>query len=530
MGGTATLALDEVPTTLNDHTLAGDNPSTRAVDSAILPQVFQIGPSGTPVLDTAVVTSAELVGVNPQTVVYQINPHAVWSDGVPIDVDDFIYAWESQRGGTNDIDGAPDSVASTLGYRDIVSVTGSNNARTVTVVFRTPYGDWSSLFDDLLPAHIAERVGWNDGFNSFDPTVLVSGGPWVVTSWDPGRQIVLGRNPRWWGNAPHLDSIVVNATGGGEAITQALRGGSTDVAYSSTFGSVQLGQLSSLSGFQTSESLGTKMLQLVFNTRRAPLDDVTVRQGIAHAIDRAGIVTTLVQPLNPSIWEDNNHLFANAQPQYVDDGAGYVYADPATADRLLTQAGLVPDAEGTWTMHGSPVTFQLAWADDDPWSEAVEPTLAAQLISAGFDVTAVPVPASQLLGSVLPAGNFDLAIAPIDASAFPSQIAQYFTSSVSVTGQGQDENWSGFSDPRLDGLFTQAAQQLGTNLSGPLYDQADQQLWSDMTSLPLFAEPSLLVSSAWVGGVENASGPLGPLFSANGWFRLIAARSKSNRA
>ena len=201
-GGTVTVALDQVPTTLNDHTVAGDTPSGRMLASALWAQVFRVGPGLTPQLDTNVVDSAEVVSLDPQTVVYKIDPRAVWSDGVPIDADDFAYAWDAQRGGATDIDGTPDSVASTLGYRDIESLTGSNGGKTVTVVFRTPFADWASLFDDLLPAHIATVVGWNHGFDHFDPAVLVSGGPWEVVSWQPGSEIVLGRNPRWWGSPP----------------------------------------------------------------------------------------------------------------------------------------------------------------------------------------------------------------------------------------------------------------------------------------------------------------------------------------
>ena len=527
-GGTVTVALDQVPTTLNDHTVLGDNPSTRLVSSAIWPQVFQVGPGQTPVLDTAVVNSAELVGVDPQTVVYQIDPRAVWSDGVPINVDDFVYAWQSQRGGGNDVDRTADSVASTLGYRDIASVTGSNAGRTVTVVFRTSYGDWASLFDDLLPAHIAERVGWNHGFDSFNPGVLVSGGPWQVTSWQPGRQIVLDWNDHWWGSPPHLDRIVFDAVPGQEAMVNALRGGSADVGYPSAFDSASLAELSSSPGLETQESLGTTMLQLVFNVHHAPLGDSAVRQGIAHAIDRAGIAATVVQPLDRSVWEDNNHLFANTQPQYVDDASGYVTADPATADRLLTQGGLVADANGTWTQHGAPVTLELVWADDDPWSAATEPLVAAELVGAGFDVTAVPVTSALLTGSVLPAGAFDLAIAPVEASAYPTASAGHFTSAVSVTGPGASEDWSGFSAARLDALMTQAAQQLGSNQATPLYNQLDRELWVAMPTLPLFAEPTLLVNSAWVSGVQDDPGGLGPVFSATSWFRVAAAHRKSS--
>ncbi len=58
-----------------------------------------------------------------------VNPKAVWSDGVPVTADDFIYAWQSQRGDGVDVDGQPDQVASTLGYRDVASVTGSHGGR-----------------------------------------------------------------------------------------------------------------------------------------------------------------------------------------------------------------------------------------------------------------------------------------------------------------------------------------------------------------------------------------------------------------
>ena len=117
------------PTTLNDHTVAGDTPAGRMLASAVWAQVFRVGPGLTPQLDTNVVDSAEVVSLQPQTVVYQIDPRAVWSDGVPISADDFAYAWQSQKGGAIDVDGSPDSVASTLGYRDIDSLTGSNGGQ-----------------------------------------------------------------------------------------------------------------------------------------------------------------------------------------------------------------------------------------------------------------------------------------------------------------------------------------------------------------------------------------------------------------
>ena len=244
-GGSVTVALDQVPTTLNDHTAAGDTPVGRMLGSAIWAQVFRVGPDLTPQLDTNVVDSAEVISLSPQTVVYQIDPRAVWSDGTPISADDFTYAWQAQRGSGLDVDGTPDSVASTLGYRDIASLTGSDNGKTVTVVFRTPFADWPSLFDDLLPAHVAQLVGWNPGFDHFAAGVFVSGGPYEVQSFQPGSEIVLQRNPRWWGSPSNLDKITVRASAANAALTSAMGQGQVQVAYPSGFDQSFLAQASS---------------------------------------------------------------------------------------------------------------------------------------------------------------------------------------------------------------------------------------------------------------------------------------------
>jgi peptide/nickel transport system substrate-binding protein len=527
-GGTVTVALDQVPTTLNDHTVAGDTPAGRMLASAVFAQVFRVGPGLTPQLDTNVVDSAEVISLQPQTVVYQIDPRAMWSDSVPINAADFAYAWQSQKGGATDIDGSPDSVASTLGYRDIASLLGSNNGRTVTVVFRTPFADWTSLFDDLLPSHIAERVGWNHGFDHFDPGVLVSGGPWEVRSWRPGSDIVLGRNPRWWASPPHLDRFEARAVTGNAALAAALGRGQVQVAYPSGFDPSLMAQASSSSVLQTQVGLGTRMLQLEFNVRHPPLDVAAIRQGIAHAIDRAGLVQSIGQPEDHSVWEDNHHLFANGEPGYADGAAGYEEPDLTASARLLEQGGLGLSGRGTWNLHGKPVILSLVWAQDDTWSAAAGPIVAAQLVAAGFEVLSTPLPSAQLYGTVLPAGAFDLALAPVNASAFPTTLGNVFSTSPAVTGGAPTQDWSGFDDPKIDTLFAQAAQQLAPPSANVVYQQIDQALWTAMPTLPLFAEPSMLVWSSSLSGMSDDPGGLGPLWNMRLWARLAPAPTRAS--
>ena len=528
-GGTVTVALDQVPTTLNDHTVAGDTEAGRMVASLVWAQVFRVGPGLAPQLDTNVVDSAEVISLSPQTVVYQIDPRAVWSDGVPISEADFLYAWDAQKGGGTDIDGTPDSVTSTLGYRDIESLTGSNGGKTVTVVFRTPFADWASLFDDLLPAHIAQQVGWNSGFDQLSPAVSVSGGPYEVASWQPGSEIVLTRNPRWWGSPSSLDRVVVRAVTGDGALTSALGQGGVQVAYPGGFDPSFMAQTSSSSVLQTQVDLGTTMLQLEFNVRRAPLNVAATREGIAHAIDRAGLVETVGQPEDHSVWEDNDHLVANGEPGYVDDASGYEQAEPVLSARLLEQSGFTTDARGAWSLHGKPVTLNLVWAADDPWSAAVGPIVAAQLVAAGFDVAATPMSSAQLYGTALPGGAFDLALVPVEQSAYPSALGNVFSTSPAVTGAAVPADWTGFDDPKIDALFSQAAQDLAPPSAHAIYQQIDQDLWVAMPTLPLFAEPTMLVWSSSLSGVGDDPGGLGPMWGVRLWARRSpASRSRSS--
>ena len=64
----------------------------------VWPQAFIVNNKLQPVLNSQLLESASVTSSSPQTVVYKLNPKAVWSDGTPITADDFIYNWQAQSG------------------------------------------------------------------------------------------------------------------------------------------------------------------------------------------------------------------------------------------------------------------------------------------------------------------------------------------------------------------------------------------------------------------------------------------------
>ena len=92
------MALDENLAGFNINTSAASEFVLQEIMNMVWPQAFIVNNKLQPVLNNQLLESASVTSTSPQTVVYKINPKAVWSDGTPITADDFIYNWQAQSG------------------------------------------------------------------------------------------------------------------------------------------------------------------------------------------------------------------------------------------------------------------------------------------------------------------------------------------------------------------------------------------------------------------------------------------------
>src|SRR5918992_3979360 len=193
-GGTLNYAADQEPTGFNNNTSKDNGTSALNIVVNMFPFAFHAQPDFTVKMDDAFLDSAEQTSEDPQTIVYKIKENAIWSDDTPITADDFIYFWEQQNGTIKDND-----VASTTGYDQIESIEGSDNGKTVTVVFKTPFADWKGLFSGILPAHyVQDRPGgWNTGLDK-EPEKIPSGGWFKVQNYTQGQSLTLTRNDKYF--------------------------------------------------------------------------------------------------------------------------------------------------------------------------------------------------------------------------------------------------------------------------------------------------------------------------------------------
>ena len=518
-GGSTTVELDQSWSGLNPNTPAGAASSTPTLLSSVLPSAYVINPKLIPEVNADLLSSVETISPSPLTIQYVINPKAVWSDGVPVTADDFIYAWQSQKGDGADSNQPPDLVASTLGYRDVQSVVPSDNGKTVTVTFSTPFTDWRLLFDHMVPAHIAREVGWNHGFDTFNPALDISAGPMIVQSVSPSGQAVLVRNPRWWGTPAVLHKVTVDVASTPASWASQVGKGDRTATQPLTFDLTSLDTVSSMPNTQSTIKPSLRLLDLAFNVTSPQMSRVAVRQAVAHAIDRTDLLNRSVGSIEPDLVVSEDHLATQSQSSYTPSSAAgeYTTRDPVTTDRLLRSLGYRQDAAGQYVdATGAPLTLRMAVQADDPWTIGLAAQITAQLHQVGITVVTVPVSGTASLATT----SYDMALVTQLSSPFQTVTASWYSNTQGPVGSDDNEDWSNFDDPQVDQLFAQAAQALNPVTGETVYDQIDDQLWDQMVSLPLFVEPGFEANGVQLANVEYNPSTDGILWNMALWTTL----------
>ncbi len=526
-GGATTVDLDRPWSGFNPNTPEGAASSTPTLLVSVLPSAYVLNPKLVPQVNSDLLLSVEVTSTSPLTIQYVINPKAVWSDGVPLSADYLIYAWQSQRGNGLDVDGPPDKVGSTLGYRDVASIRPSNAGKTVTVRFATPFTDWRVMFDHMVPANIARRVGWNHGFDTFNPSVDVSAGPFIVQSVSPGGTAVLVRNSRWWGAPALLDRVTVDIAPSQSAWTGTLASSNEGVAQPTEFDLKGVGVASSMPNTQSVLRPTLNLLDLEFNVKSPVMSRVATRQAVAHAVDRNSLLTRTFGAVDPDLVVNQDHLAPAMQSTYTPSSAsgGYASLDLATTGQLLRSTGLHQDAAGNWvTSDGTKLTIRMVVQADDPWIVAVGGQISEQLHSAGISVVTIPVSAPEGPATAITSVDYDMALVKRVSSPYQTATADWYSDGPAAGGSANSQDWSNFDDPQVDQDFTLASQALNPVTGGSIYAQIDDQLWDQMVGLPLFGEPAFVANGVQIQNVVYNASTDGILWNLALWTTLKPGR------
>ena len=508
-GGALNYAADQEPTGFNNNTSKDNGTSVYNITINMYPQTFHAQPDFTAKMDDAFLDSAEQTSTDPQTIVYKIKQNAVWSDGTPISADDFIYLWKQNNGSIKSND-----VASTAGYNQIESVTGSDNGKTVTVVYKTPFTDWKSLFGSasgILPSHYVEKRpgGWNTGLDK-DPEKIPSGGPFKVQNYTPGQSLTLVRNDKYYGPKAHLDSIVFRFLPESTTQPAALQNNEVDLIYPQPQLD-QVQQVKALPDVNSEITFGLSFEHLDFNFKNQFLGDAAVRKAIATGINTQEIVDRTVKQFSDKAQTLGNRIWLTGQPAYQDHFGQYGKGDVAAAQKLLEDAGYAKGADGIYAKGGKKISVRFSTTAGNALRETQGELFQAQMKKVGIDIKIANLDSQKLFGDALPNGNFDIGNFAWVGTPFT------VSASLDIYRTGGGSNYGQYSNPKVDAMFKEAVAQTDEAKSAEIANQIDQQLTEDMATIPLYQKPTFIAYRNTFANIHDNSTSEGPFNAAVGW-------------
>ena len=344
---------------------------------------------------------------------FHLRNNLKWSDGSALTADDFVYSW---RRVADPLTAAPygyDLLSVVVGYNEASNGDTTKlgveapDANTFVVHLSAPciYFDKIASFPVLVPVQKKTIEAAGDSW-TVDPKTYITDGPYYMTEFTDGSQIVFTKNPNYW-DAAHItfEQIVwhliedanTSYTSYNEGTIQLIKDVPTE----------EIPSLKGSSEFHVEPIMGTYYVS--FNTKKAIFQDSRVREALSLAIDRNYVANTIMggtySPaknfVGPGVTDaaPNSFFEQVTAEKYGNHFSDDYQADLAKAKKLLADAGY-PEGKGF------PAIEYLT--NDSGYHKAVAEYLQSAWKSIGITMN-VNIQEWKTVSADRRAGNFDVA-------------------------------------------------------------------------------------------------------------------------
>ncbi len=298
------------------------------------------------------------------------------------------------------------------------------------------------------------------------------------------RSYTLKRNDDYYGQAPYIEELTFKFYPDVLALQDALA--NKNVEGASIVGYEAREEVASNRNVELVEPFIPRETVLYFNQNlNVALKDTVVRQAIQKAIDKASLVT--------EVYGDAARVIhAPILPNMLgyDETLTDVY-DPSTANTLLMQAGYTPVEETgirllksslqTEKELGKTLRFTLT-TPDLPDLRLVAEKIQSNLKTVGIEVELNFVSSDLVATDVIAPRNFEILLAPILLEADPDPYPFWHSSQ----SKGSGLNLTGYSNPEVDTLLSEARALTDATTRADTYKQFQQLLAKDAPAVYLY--------------------------------------------
>lgn len=260
-----------------------------------------------------------------KTYVFKLKENAKFHDGSDITAEDVKFSLERIL---------DESVGATFrsDFLNVLDTVEAVDAKTVRIVLKEPCAPFTDYL--TLPESVIVSKAWCESHDNDLNAHPMGSGPYVFSSWDKGREIVVTAFADFYKpGKPESKAIRFVTTPDATTRANALRTGDADL--------IDYVAAKDIDAFEKEEGFIADISEapfmcLQFNTKTGPLSDARVRQAIAYAVDRQGVINAAFMGRGTPMFGFPTQVGENGYDGKYDN---YFSQDLEKAKSLLAEAG-----------------------------------------------------------------------------------------------------------------------------------------------------------------------------------------------
>jgi len=454
---------------------------------------------------------------------YSINPGYLWSDGMPVTLDDSLFSYQTAA-----------LIYGSAGPAQLRYTASYELGEDENLIWRGLPGylgvySYQEFFFPPLPRHQLANFTKEEFLtapqSNFQP---LGWGAYQVVEWVTGDHLTLQSNPNYYRagkGLPYFDALVFRFVNGGEEALAAIRSGECQIAANlpdllTVQRELVRDQEDGILAIYADEGSAWEQISFGIESlgkRLVTLQDRELRAALVGCIDREGISRARLDA--GSVVDD--YLLSGRMPG---DAPGFLPYQPAESGLKLKDLGWVDQDGDPETPRvsqgvegipdGRPLEFTLLAAESQAKSITLD-YIQEGLEDCGIGVEIETMPAAQLLASGPEGGpvfgrDFDLAYFAWAAGKY--QPCSLFTSA-EIPGiyPAHPKGWGGVNATGYSNEdFDQACLEVSTNLPDSEISLTAQEklveiFRSDLPVLPLFFRQDLIIASPQISGLISGT-------------------------
>lgn len=377
-------------------------------------------------------------------------------------------------------EGHPGENARLAKLLDIASIETPDDA---TLIFTTNAPNSAFLWNLTEPSAAVMKEGT-------DEMPLIGTGPFIFDSAQTEKNYTTRAFAGYWGGAPKIDRLVIDAISDASVAKLALQSG--DVHLVTNYPEPDFAQLTAADEGQRFSGATTRLFFLQPRVDGGPMANKTVRQAVSLGLDRDTIVAAALAGVGGDV---AHSIFPASMESWVNPDLELPY-DADAAKALLDQAGITDsDGNGIRELDGQDIVLKIRSYEGRP---ALRPTLEIsqimlQQIGLGAEIAMGEWGANN---DALQAGEIDMHLQAWGTA--PQGDPNYFPATLAATGASY--NVGGYSNPKLDALLADGRNLFENSQRQPIYAQVQAILNEDLALIPLFHKTQVSVGNGKVRG------------------------------